>query len=170
MQPSCNSACTRNERRRFANVVGAALESQAQHAEVLAAQGPQRAAHFAQETVALIFVDAHDFIEQAELVAALARDGAKRHHIFRKAGPAVADSGIEKARPDARIGADALHHLPTLAPTDSQTDATALMKEIFIARKALEACLISSALLVLVTMRGAGIEVRSGCGMASLRW
>ncbi len=41
------------------------------------------------------------------------------------------------------------------------------MKEIFIARKAFEACLISSALLVLVTMMGAGMEVRSGCGMAS---
>ena len=50
----------------------------------------------------------------------------------------------------------------TLAPTDSQTEATALMKEIFIARNALEACLISSALLVLVTIKGGGICARSG--------
>ena len=57
----------------------------------------------------------------------------------------------------------------TFAPTDSQTEATALMKEIFIARKALDACLISSALFVLVTMMGGGIKARSGWGIASLR-
>ena len=61
------------------------------------------------------------------------------------------------------------HTCCTLAPTDSQTDATALMNEIFIARNALEACLISSALLVLVTINGGGICARSGCGMASSR-
>ena len=42
----------------------------------------------------------------------------------------------------------------TSAPTDSQRVATALMKLIFIARKALEAYLISSALLAVVAIRG----------------
>ncbi len=49
------------------------------------------------------------------------------------------------------------HTCLTSAPTASQIEATALMNEIFIARNALEACLISSALLVLVMMSGGGI-------------
>ncbi len=157
--------------RRFANVVGAALKGEAEHAEVLAAKRPQGAAHFAQKAIALVFVDAHDFIEQAEVVAALAGHGAKRHHIFREARAAIADSRIEKARADAASPLPMPWHTWfTSAPTDSQMEATALMKEIFMARNALEACLISSALLVLVTMMGAGIEARSGCGIASARW
>ena len=43
------------------------------------------------------------------------------------------------------------------APTASQIFATALMKEIFVARNAFEACLISSALFVLVTIIGGGV-------------
>jgi deoxyinosine 3'endonuclease (endonuclease V) len=35
------------------------------------------------------------------------------------------------------------------------------------ARNALDACLINSALLVLVTINGGGICARSGCGIAS---
>src|SRR6185369_7055613 len=48
----------------------------------------------------------------------------------------------------------------TSAPTASQTLATALIKEIFMARKALDACLISSALLALVRSKFAGNGVR----------
>ena len=61
------------------------------------------------------------------------------------------------------------HTCWTLAPTDSQIEATALMNEIFIAKNALEACLISSALRVLVIMSRGGIWARSGRGMASAR-
>ena len=89
------------ERGRFANVVGAAFEGEAENAEMLAAEGPEGAAHFAQEAVALIFVDAHDFIEQAEVISALAGDGAEGHHILGEAGTAVADAGIEEAGADA---------------------------------------------------------------------
>ena len=56
-----------------------------------------------------------------------------------------------------------------LAVVQAPAEATALMKEIFIARKALEACLISSALFVLVTMIAGGICARSGPGIASGR-
>ena len=55
-------------------------------------------------------------------------------------------------------------------------EATALMKEIFMARNALEACLMSSALLVLVTMkrggnRGAvGLRELHRCVRNSCRW
>ena len=101
---------------RFANVVGAALEGEAEHAEVLAAKRPQGAAHFAQKAIALIFVDAHDFIEQAEVITALACNGAKGHHVFREAGTAVADSRIQKSRADAGVGADAMAHLIHVGP------------------------------------------------------
>ena len=59
----------------------------------------------------------------------------------------------------------------TFAPTASQIDATALIKEIFIARNALEACLISSALFELVTIRRGGAlpMAASGRGIASPR-
>ena len=63
------------------------------------------------------------------------------------------------------------HTCCTFAPTDSQIDATALMKEIFIARNALEACLISSALfaLVMISRGGALPAAASGRGIASPR-
>src|ERR1035438_5723528 len=56
----------------------------------------------------------------------------------------------------------------TSAPTDSQIAATALMKLIFIARKALEAYLISSALFAVVTMKGGG-DLTSLCGRREFR-
>ena len=99
------------QRRRFADVVGAALEGEAEHAEILAAQRPERAANFAQKALALIFVDAHDFIEQAEVVAGFASHGAEGHHVFGKAGSAVADAGIQEPGSDARVGADAVDDL-----------------------------------------------------------
>ena len=96
---------------RFADIVGAALESQAQHAQTLAAQRPQRGAHFAQEALALVLVDAHDFIQQPELVSALPRHRAEGHQVLGKARSAVADAGIQKARTDAAVGADPLANL-----------------------------------------------------------
>ena len=46
--------------------------------------------------------------------------------------------------------------------------ATAFTKEIFIARKAFEACLMSSALFALVNIGLGGIFAFVGCGIASL--
>src|SRR5256885_16887026 len=56
------------------------------------------------------------------------------------------------------------HTCCTFAPTDSQIEATALMNEIFIARNAFEACLISSALLAVVTISGGGSPAPAGGG------
>jgi len=78
---------------------------------MLATKGPKGAADFAQEALALVFVDAHDFVEQAEIVSALAGDGAEGHNIFRKTRSAVADAGIEEAGTDAGVGADSVAHL-----------------------------------------------------------
>jgi hypothetical protein len=110
LQPSCSKPAPGNGGR-FADVVGAAFEGEAEDAETLAAQGPQGAANFAQKALALVFVDAHDFIEQAEVVAAFAGDGAEGHDVLGEAGAAVADAGIQEARADAGIGADALADL-----------------------------------------------------------
>ncbi len=78
---------------------------------MLAAKGPQGAAHFAEEAITLVLIDAHDFVEQAEVIAAFAGDGAEGHYILREAGAAVADAGIQEARADARVGADAVADL-----------------------------------------------------------
>src|SRR5581483_7639792 len=88
---------------RFANVIGAALESQPQHPQLFAAQGPQSAAHLANEAAALFFIDAHNFVKQMELIAALAGHRTKRHQIFGKAGTAIAHSGIQETRPDTAV-------------------------------------------------------------------
>jgi len=95
----------------FADVVGAAFEGEAEHAEIFAAQRPQGAADFSKKARALLFVDVHDFIEQAEVVAAFPGDGAEGEDVFGKAGAAVADAGVQKAASDARIRADALADL-----------------------------------------------------------
>jgi len=96
LQPSLHQRLHDEDGRGFANVVGAALEGEAEDAETLAAKRPQGAADFLEEAIALIFVDAHDFIEQTEIVAAFAGHGAEGHHIFREAGAAVADARIQK--------------------------------------------------------------------------
>ncbi len=61
--------------------------------------------------MALLLVDAHNFIEQAEVVAALAGHGAKSHQIFREAGAAVTDSRIQEALADTSVRANALANL-----------------------------------------------------------
>jgi hypothetical protein len=57
----------------------------------------------------------------------------------------------------------------TFAPTDSQMVATALIKLIFIVRKAVDAYLITSADLVLVTITGGGTVAHPGFAIASGR-
>ena len=56
----------------------------------------------------------------------------------------------------------------TFAPTASQRLATGLMKEILMARKAFEACLIYSALLALVTINSVFPFCPEPAGTASL--
>ncbi len=86
---------------RLANVVGTTFEGQAKDGQILAAKRPEGAVDFAKEAMPLIFVDPHDFIQQAEVVAVLASHRSESHHVFGKAGASVADSGIQKARTDA---------------------------------------------------------------------
>ena len=63
---------------------------------------------------------------------------------------------------DARVEAHALATSSTSAPDRSHTLATELMKLILVARKALEACLISSAVARSVARNGAPERSRIG--------
>src|ERR1700733_7086516 len=89
------------QRRGFANVVGAAFEGEAEPAKALATKSPEHAANFFQEASALVFVDAANFFEQAEVVSALFCDRAKGEQVFGETRTAITDSGIQKARADA---------------------------------------------------------------------
>src|SRR5208282_6034825 len=83
---------------------------------------------------------------------------------FGKHDPPYPIPGFRKRGPIRESVPIPSHTCPTFAPTDSQIEATALMNEIFMARKAFEACLINSALFVLVMMRRGGTCARSGRG------
>ena len=152
---------------RFADVVGLALEGEAEDAEALAAQGPEGGANLGEEALLLLDVDLLDFGEQVEVDAELLGDRAEGGDVLGKAGAAVADAGAEEARADAAVQADAAATCSMLASVASQRLETALMKEIFRARKALEACLMISALLVEVSSSGGGRATLQGPGMAS---
>src|ERR1051326_2379966 len=99
------------ERWRFANIVGSPLESQPEHTQVLAAESPECALHLSEKALALLFVDAHDFIEQAKGVAALAGHGAKGHNVLGKAGSAITAPRIQESAPNAGVGSNAVHDL-----------------------------------------------------------
>ena len=96
---------------RVADIIGAALESQSQHRQTFAFKNPKGVTDFLDESLPLLIVDLHHFIEQAEIIATMLRDGAKRFYIFGKAGAAVADSGIEEAFANADISAHPFAHL-----------------------------------------------------------
>src|SRR5262249_22555657 len=89
------------------NIIRAPLECQSQYTQALAAQGPERAVYLAQKTTALILIDVHDLVEQAEVVTMLSGHSPEGHHILGKARSSVADPGIQ----EARIGADPVHYL-----------------------------------------------------------
>ena len=120
LQPSCMRACDQENRGRFADVVGAALEGEPEHAELLAAQGPQRAADFAQEALPLLFVDTHDFVEQDGSRSRTRGPPRETPSLLGEAGAAVADAGIQEARADAACPCRCrAPPASTSAPTDS---------------------------------------------------
>src|SRR5215470_7959273 len=83
-----------------------------------------------------------------------------------------ADPWFEECVTDTRVQPMPSATLPTSAPTSSQRSATMLMKEIFIARNELEACLMSSADLVSVTKKGTCSRFGQfeSMGQSNVRW
>ena len=67
--------------------------------------------NLAKKTLALIFIDPHDFVEQAKIVTRFTSHGAEGHDVFGKAGAAIANAWIQEARSDARIGSNSVDHL-----------------------------------------------------------
>ena len=109
--PSCSNDCDQEQRWRFANVIGAAFERQTEHRKLLAAKRPQGVVNLAQEALPLVLVDAHDFVQKPEVIAAFASYRTERQNVFGEAGTAVADAGIQESPADARVGSHAVDHL-----------------------------------------------------------
>ena len=88
--------------------------------------------------------------------AELAGAGHERADVLGQAAAAEAEPGAEELAADPGVVAERLGQLRRRrAPAASQTSAIALMKEIFVARKALAATLTSSAVAKSVTTNGA---------------
>ena len=117
--------------------------------------------HFAQESLALLVVDAHHFFQQAEVVTALAGNSAVGGQILGKTRSAIAETRIQKRVPIRESEPMPSLTWSTSAPTDSHSVATALMKLIFIARKAFDAYLMSSALFAVVAIKSRRADYRA---------
>ncbi len=91
-----------------ADVVGVALEGEAEHADFLLAQDPERFADFLEEAFLLVGVDLLDFLQQREFVAEFARDADEGGDVLREARAAVADAGVEEGAADALVRAHAV--------------------------------------------------------------
>ena len=132
-----------------ADVVAVRLERRAQHGDPVAEERaaehlpgeldhPDPAAH----------VDRVDLAQEGQRLvgAQLAGPGHERADVLGQAAAAEAQPGTEELRADPLVVADRRRpSAVTSAPAASQTSAIALMKEIFVARKAFAAVLTSSA-------------------------
>ena len=108
----------------------------------------------------LQLVDLDHRVEQLEVVARVAGELLERGDVLGEARAAEADAGLQELRADAVVQAHALGDLDDVgAGLLAQTLAISLMKEIFVARNALEASLTISALLMSVRTSG-GVERR----------
>ncbi len=97
----------------------------------------------------------------------LLRNQIEGGHVLRETGTAVAQPGAEELGP-IRLSRPMPVAISSIsASTASARLATALINEIFMARKALEACLMISALCAEVTSNLAGWEALHNPGNAS---
>jgi len=152
----------------FADVVGSTLEGQSEDAQVFSAKIPQRPTDLAQESLPLLLVNRADFLQESEVISSICSDSLECRNILGETGTAIADARTQEALPMRESLPTPSLTCSISAPTCSQMFATAFTKEIFIARNALEACLISSALLARVRISRAGICAFAGLGIASL--
>ena len=93
---------------RVADVVGVGLEGEAPDGDLLFLQDPEAVAEFLEEAFELGGVDALDFLEQGEWGAEFVGDGDEGLDVFREAGAAVAEAGIQEGAADAAVHADAV--------------------------------------------------------------
>ena len=92
---------------RFADVVGFALEGEAEDGKAFSAQRPEGGADLGEEALLLLGVDLLHLGEEVEVDAELVGDGAEGGDVLGEAGTSVADAGTEEARADAAVETDA---------------------------------------------------------------
>ena len=91
----------------FADVVGLALEGEAEDGEAFSAQRPEGGADLGEEALLLLGVDLFHLGEEVEVDAELVGDGAEGSDVLGEAGASVTDSGAEEAGADAAVEAHA---------------------------------------------------------------
>jgi hypothetical protein len=100
-----------HERRRLAHVVGVRLEREAEERHLAAAQRPEVPAELPDHAPLLQLVHLDDGVQQLEVVARVRGQLLQRQRVLGEARAAVADAGLEEARPDAPVEADPLRDL-----------------------------------------------------------
>ena len=94
--------------RRFAHVVGAGFEGQSPDGDGFAFEVvAQFGAQFLVEAVFLVAVAGFDGVQDVRFVACAFGHADQCAHVFGEAGAAIARAGVDKARADARVAADA---------------------------------------------------------------
>jgi hypothetical protein len=141
------------EGRGVAQVVGAALERQAEQADRGAAQHLQVVLQLLDDALALALVDVDGALDDVHGVAVAVGGGDDRARVLAEAAAAPADAGVQEARADALVEADRAGDLGDVGADRSARPANSLMKLILVARNELAAYLVSSALVVLVVIR-----------------
>src|SRR5215467_11730160 len=68
-------------------------------------------AYFAQETIALILIDSHNFAQQVEVVPTLRCDRMERFDVLGKARASISNTRIQESRADPAIGTDSRAYL-----------------------------------------------------------
>src|SRR5206468_503277 len=110
-------------------------------------------ADFLDEVFYSSLVDSLHLLQQRKITAGFLCDPDKNLNIFRETESAKTITGLRNDEPIRGSSPIPSATLVTSAPTTSQRSATMLMKDIFIARKELEACLMSSDEFVSVTKK-----------------
>ena len=109
------------------------------------ASPPQRGDDLARHRALAVVVDRHHGLDDALRRVVILRCLDQRERILGKARAAIAGTGMQELCADAVVEPDATRTSCTSAPTFSQRSAISLMKVILVARKALAAYLVNSA-------------------------
>ena len=108
---------------------------------------------------ACALVDRDHALDDAQGHVGFLGDAQQRQRVLGEARAAEARPGMQELAADPAVEADALGHVWTSAPTRSHRSAISLMKVILVARKALVAYLISSAVSSEVNRIGVWIRL-----------
>jgi hypothetical protein len=106
--PFADQDVAQGDRRRAAQVIGIRLERQPEQPDRAAVQLPEQVAQVVDDRDALAAVYLHHRTQDLRVRAVAGRDVLERLDVLREAAAAVADPGVEEARPDPSVVAHAL--------------------------------------------------------------